>query len=86
MATDLFQNHSAGLSSPGRLGTKITKHDTNEISVPRAFLVGTAGTANLIDVDGVTFANVPLQVGYNPIRGIKIVKTGGTADDIWPLY
>jgi hypothetical protein len=81
-----FQYHSVGYDSPGRLVTKITKHDTNEIDVPRAFLVGTAGTANLIDVSGVTFANVPLQQGYNPIRGIKIVKTGGTADDIWPLY
>lgn len=88
MARGEFAEYPIQYNSPGRLGAKITKHDSNLIpeGAPRAFLVGTSGTANLIDVDGVTHANVPLQAGFNPIRNIKIVKTGGSADDIWPLY
>jgi len=51
----------------------------------RALLVGTAGTANLMDASGEVLANVPLQVGYNPIQVLQ-VRTSGTADDIWALY
>jgi hypothetical protein len=50
-----------------------------------ALLVGTAGTAELMDATGATISNVPLQVGYNPIR-VKQVRIGGTASDIWALY
>lgn len=51
----------------------------------RALLVGTAGTANIMDFDGEIRTNVPLQAGYNPIA-CKQVRTGGTADNIWALY
>lgn len=51
----------------------------------RALLVGTAGTANIVDASGTTRANVPLQQGYNPIV-CQQVRTGGTAADIWALY
>ena len=51
----------------------------------RGLLVGTAGTANLMDAAGNTLSNVPLQQGYNPIAVLQ-VRTGGTADDIWALY
>ena len=47
-------------------------------------LVGTAGTANLVDLAGNERTNVPLQEGYNPI-GAREVLTGGTADNIWAL-
>ena len=50
-----------------------------------ALLVGTAGSANLIDMTGSTRTAVPLQAGYNPIRA-KRVMTGGTASNIWALY
>lgn len=50
-----------------------------------ALLVGTAGTANLMDATGAVITNVPLQVGYNPIR-CKQVRIGGTSSDIWALY
>ena len=86
MSTDRYSLDGLAYSHPGRLYTKVTKSDTVDIGiVPRAFLVGTAGTATLLDVDGTTFTDVPLQAGYNPIRGIKRVMLGGTADDIWPL-
>ncbi len=51
----------------------------------RGLLVGTAGTANLMDKDGVIETDVPLQQGYNPLCA-KQVRTGGTADDIRALY
>jgi len=51
----------------------------------RALLVGTAGTANLMDMGGPVRANVPLQAGYNNLA-CRQVRTGGTADNIWALY
>jgi len=51
----------------------------------RALLVGTPGTANIMDATGAIQADVPLQQGYNPLKVLQ-VRTGGTADDIWALY
>lgn len=51
----------------------------------RALLVGTAGTANLMDAEGNTVSDVPLQQGYNPLS-VSQVRLGGTADNIWALY
>ncbi len=53
--------------------------------VCRGLLVGTAGTANIMDGTGEICANVPLQQGYNPII-CRQVRTGGSASDIWALY
>jgi len=50
-----------------------------------ALLVGTAGTANLMDASGAIRTNVPLQLGYNSLS-CNQVRTGGTAADIWALY
>jgi hypothetical protein len=50
----------------------------------RALLVGTAGTATVIDAEGNTATSIPLQAGYNPIRVSKV--TFGTAADVWALY
>jgi hypothetical protein len=51
----------------------------------RALLVGTPGTCNLMDAEGNTHADVPLQLGYNPIS-VKQIRTGGLASNIWALY
>lgn len=64
----------------------ITKADANLPSGPCfGLLVGTAGTANLMDRTGTVCADVPLQVGYNPVA-VTQVRLGGTADNIWALY
>lgn len=68
---------------PARTATKATKHDTNP-QAARALWVGTAGTANLADAEGNTLTSFPLKEGLNPIQ-TTLVKTGGTADDIWLL-
>ena len=49
---------------------------------PRALLVGTAGSANLMDHEGNVLADVPLQRGYNPLS-VRRVLPGGTADNMW---
>ncbi len=70
-------------NSPALVATKATKHDTNSQKA-RALWVGTAGTANLADWQGNTLTDFPLKAGLNPIA-VSLVKTGGTADDIWLL-
>lgn len=50
----------------------------------RALLVGTGGTATVIDKDGHTATNIPLVAGYNPIQVRSV--TLGTASDVWALY
>ncbi|WP_428029804.1 spike base protein, RCAP_Rcc01079 family [Ancylobacter sp.] len=74
------------VSAPASKWVKVTKADSNLAGgICRALLVGTEGTANLQDADGVTTTDVPLQIGYNPLRCLQ-VRTGGTADNIWALY
>ena len=51
----------------------------------RGLLVGTAGTANLTQMDGTQRNNVPLVAGYNYLA-VSEVRAGGTAADIWALY
>lgn len=64
----------------------VTKADADLPEGPcRGLLVGTAGTANLMELDGTVRTNVPLQAGYNNLV-VKQVMLGGTADNIWALY
>jgi hypothetical protein len=51
----------------------------------RALLVGTAGSATLIDLDGNTCTDVPLQAGYNPIQ-VQQITSLGTAANVWALW
>ena len=78
---------TAAETRPSGMIRAVTKSDTVNFvdGVCRALLVGTAGTANIVDSTGTTLANVPLQTGYNPLKVIRI-NTGGTASDIWALY
>lgn len=72
--------------NPATKCVPVTKADANlDEGQCRSLLVGTAGTANLMDASGAIRTNVPLQQGYNPIE-VRQVRTGGTASDIWALY
>lgn len=72
-------------SSAASVYAPVTKADSDlPDGVARALLVGTPGTANLMQTDGTIRTDVPLQQGYNPIS-VRQVRTGGTADDIWAL-
>ena len=82
-----FRIHSGGLNAPASKLVPVTPHD--DVNLPegvcRALLVGTAGSANLIDASGAERTGVPLQQGFNPI-GVQRVKNGGSATDLWALY
>ena len=82
-----FRSHNGGLNAPASKVVPITADDEADLpdGVCRALLVGSAGTANLIDASGAERTGVPLQQGFNPI-GIARLMTGGTASDLWALY
>lgn len=64
----------------------VTKADADlPGGITRGLLVGSPGTANLMQPDGTIRTDVPLQQGYNPLQ-VRQVRTGGTAADIWALY
>jgi len=81
----IYEKQSATLESPSDTFIPVTKANEDLARVTKALLVGTAGTANLMDASGKIRADVPLIQGYNPLR-VKQVRTGGTADNIWALY
>lgn len=87
MPPNPFASQHTGLIGPAAQIRSITKSDTLDLplGVCRALLVGTPGTANLLDSTGHALTSIPLQAGYNPI-GVQRVLTGGTADNLWALY
>ena len=87
MPIDLYDGQTPALDSPAVILEPVTKDDDTDLAsgLTRGLLVGIAGTANLVDGSGAIRTNVPLQVGYNPVR-VSRVRLGGTADDIWALY
>jgi hypothetical protein len=77
---------NSSLVTPAREYAPVTKADADlPGGVCRGLLVGVAGTANLMQIDGTIRADVPLAVGYNPLVALQ-VRTGGTASGIWALY
>lgn len=82
-----FSGHNGGLNAPAARMVPITPSDDEDLpeGVCRALLVGTAGSANLLDATGAERTGVPLQQGFNPI-GVRRVKTGGSAANLWALY
>ena len=81
----LYRKQTPTLETPADGLVKVTKAD-EDLTVPaKSLLVGTAGTANIMDMMGNIRTDVPLMRGYNPIR-VRQVRTGGSADDIWALY
>lgn len=81
-----FKWEGAVEAGPAKSYVSVTKADADlPNGVCRGLLVGTAGTANLMDQEGNTRTSVPLQAGYNPLICLQ-VRTGGTASDIWALY
>jgi hypothetical protein len=83
---DGLANYASGASAPaGRVVAVVKAENDLPQGTCRALLVGTAGSANLIDAEGNAAAGVPLQQGYNPLR-CRRVASGGTAENIWALY
>jgi hypothetical protein len=78
-------NRNRDASVPAIAYAPVTKADSDLPDLTRALLVGSPGTANLMQADGTIRTDVPLQQGYNPLQ-VRQVRTGGTATDIWALY
>jgi hypothetical protein len=78
-----MSGHSTGTWSASKLVLLSASGTT--IPTTRGLLVGTAGTATLVDADGNTCTDVPLQVGYNPLQ-IQKLTTLTTAANVWALY
>lgn len=84
--SDPFASFAASPSAPAARFVPVVKADAElPGGTCKALLVGTAGSANLVDAEGIARASVPLQQGYNPLR-CRSVATGGSAADIWALY
>lgn len=85
-STYTYGGRNEGPSDPADKYVPVTKAD-GELpgGLCRGLLVGTAGTANLMERDGTVRTGLPLQQGYNPLV-VRQVRTGGTATDIWALY
>jgi hypothetical protein len=81
---DRFEGYSSGLDSPGRKVVAVSSGVDLPDGPCRCLLVGTAGTATVIDIEGNSSTDIPLQQGYNPIRVTKV--TFGTAADVWAIY
>lgn len=91
---DVGKRGALSNSDPADTLTPVTKSDTLDVwgatyaqgtsRACRGLLVGTAGTATVVDASGATRTSIPLQAGFNPIR-VKQVKNAGTAADIWAL-
>ncbi len=83
---DEFEDYADSVSAPSSRFVPVAKADADLLGgLPKALLVGVAGTANLVDATGATRQDVPLQQGYNPLRCRRVLP-GGTADQIWALY
>lgn len=86
MAKRITEKYGDPSSRPADDYVPVTKADVDLPDGPcRSLFVGTAGTANLMQLDGTVRTNVPLHVGTNPFV-CKQVRLGGTAADIWALY
>lgn len=85
-ATRVPAYRTADATAPASVYDPVTKADADlPGGITRGLLVGSSGTANLMQPDGTVRADVPLQQGYNPLQ-VRQVRTGGTATNIWALY
>lgn len=85
---DVFENHSAGLSSPATNGETVSKSDsTNLAQTSRAIYVGGAGNVAAVMLGGtvLTFVGVPAGT-LLPIRATRINSTDTTATNMVALY
>jgi hypothetical protein len=72
-----------GLSDPGTSFEPVSPSDTGDLPfVPRAIIVGAAGSLRVTQINGEIKTITYVPVGYNPIRMTRIWATGTTAIDI----
>lgn len=66
-------------------GVAVVKSDSTVLPVTSALWVGDVGDLTVMGVDGITYTLKNVQVGYHPLRVIKVMAAT-TAADIVALY
>jgi hypothetical protein len=75
-----------GVGGPANEWFSIEPDDNTDLKVkPRALLIGTAGSLRVKSSRG-TIETLPVPVGYNPIRPVRVYATGTSASGIFGLY
>lgn len=84
---DLFRRIHDAPSQPARRAFAVTPHDANPLTIlPKALLVGEAGTVALRAVDSAADVSIAATAGQIlPIRASHVRATGTTASGIVAL-
>ena len=84
---DRFDSSTDSVSSPARDAFAVTPHDANPLPrLPKAILIGTAGTVTLRPVDSAADVALTVSAGQLvPIRASHVRAAGTTAGQIVAL-
>jgi hypothetical protein len=84
---DPFQSHADRLADPARRAFAVTPNDAAELQLlPKALLIGGAGTLTLRAIDAAADVTVTVVAGQClPIRASHVRATGTTATGIVAL-
>lgn len=86
-ASDRFDRNSDAISSPARDAFAVDPHDSQPLPVlPKALLIGAAGTITLRAVDAAADVAIAVAAGQIvPIRASHVRASGTTASQIVAL-
>lgn len=85
--TDIFEDRSSGLESPGSHAASINPSDTTDLATAsRALYVGGPGNLQLTLVGGTTITLHNLSAGWVPLRTMRVHASGTTATDIVAVW
>lgn len=85
--SDRFQFYTDSVISPARRLAVVTPSDAADLAeIPKALLIGGAGTVSLIAADDTVAVTLTVEAGVLPIRVRRVRATGTTATGIVALY
>lgn len=84
--SDPYEAFAATPVSPADDAFEITPDDDTDLAVvPKALLIGTAGTLVVIMAGGTAPLPLPVPAGYNPLRVKRVLATDTDAVGIFGL-
>lgn len=84
---DKFAASSGGLEAPATNAASLAKNDAADIEfATRAIWVGAAGDAKVTMLGGQVVTFKAMNVGYHPLRIVRLWSTGTVAADIVGLW
>ncbi len=85
--TDIFEDHSMGLESPGFQAAAVVPSDSTDLgTVSRALYIGFGGDLRLTTAGGTTVVLRNVASGMLPIRVARVHATETTATDIVAIW